>query len=287
MKQNRGVHVCDALRAVTAIIKSNAAVVKDIPENKLSDWLQVLLDLLKCSWPQSENSLKYEICVPNQILMYVTCCLDTFLSAAPLDNSDKQLNDIMAAILDIIYKTLPIDFGEEYYCQLITSALNICGSISQMSPNLCAQYTGEILGASKSFILFGIPDVPKTRPLKVNVSQQAISEPQISGPNTMKGGKMAKTRKVKRNGKGNQKPNIHTAEVTEVTDVNKALLLPQLFALDFGSTIPSFYKTSDSDFSESESSRANKHLQKQTKLRFAALALIGILGKVIFVINKL
>lgn len=283
MKHSRGIGLCDALRAITAIVKSNAAIIKDIPEHKLSSWMLLFLELLKAPTHLPNTSQKYEICVPNQILLYTMCCLDTFLQAFPvqLEISEKQINDIMHTVIHIIYVTKSSEFGDEYYCQLITSAINICASLSQMFPNLSEKYLGELLGASKAFMLFGLPNISQQQPTKVFVSQQAISEPQISGPNALKGGKMAKTRKVKRSGGKGNRPSIHTAEVTEVTDdVNKELIIPHVFAQDFGTSHSSFYKTSDSDFSESEASRKNQYVQKQTKLRFSALALIGVLGKV-------
>lgn len=277
LKQKQNIGVCDALQALQSLVKRNSENVLNCTE-QITMLQSILVNFLQnpMAVKKPENC---DSCLPNEIKLAAINTLEALL-AIQIELPIGQIEIMFPVILDILFKAKLEEFGEGGYMRLITSTLNICKYLTlNYDKSLGGVYIGELIGASKAFMLYGLPDVPKMVPSKVMVSQQAIAEPQII-VNQHKGGKIPKSRKPKTLAKTKKTESANSA--VEGTSKKGAENATSRFLYDFSEAIQPFNKgvTSESDFSESEQSRYKKDLQKQAKLRYAALTLIHAVAQV-------
>uniref|UniRef100_A0A182RSQ4 HEAT repeat-containing protein 6 n=1 Tax=Anopheles funestus TaxID=62324 RepID=A0A182RSQ4_ANOFN len=244
--------------------------------------------------PRTVSSALLDQCSSSELYLAAVLCLESILVCCePLavEILEPYLAIVGNALLDLIFKVRPESFTELAYYSLATSTVNCLRIIATLEdPNEWTNsQLGRLIGAAKSFIMYGIPDVGKLVPQRVPVSQQGIPEPQhipIS-----KGGKTAKTRKTRthpksrkgtprNNGGGNREQKKATDG-----DINRQPYSEASIVLEWSAKcqppIASCYQTSDSDFSENEtsSSRAQIERHRTAKLRQSALVLIGTLAQ--------
>lgn len=213
-----------------------------------------------------DKSLNYENCLPSEILLSTVSCLKTLLNS-PVKINERELNEIMTEVHNLIYKNGAGKFSEANHCVLMASALNICRQICVRDRDICLKFIGENMGAAKAFMMFGLSDVDHSvHPQRVNISQQTV-EPVTFQAN--KGGKVPKARKPGTMFKGKKKGN-KTNKSTAITDE------------------PKDFKFSDTEFngytttSDSDSTDPSRHKQSvETKLRLNALSLIGVIGRLV------
>ena len=276
VQQSRNVGLCDALRAIQSLIKPIDAI--DLIAPQLSSLQNLLLSLFKNpTYFSNSKSSKYECCLPNEIKLAAVQCLDVLLvKRIPIPENDVK--EIFLVCIDLVYdKNIIEEVMESSYCLLIASALNVCKQIYLFyAIDLCYKNVGSVLGMAKAFMLYGLPDIAKVFPNKVNVSQQAIAEPKMSNSAANKGGKIPKKKKMRISIQSKMKDVKHNGEGgDEGADVSGIF-----FDLSDSGDAFNRFTTSDSDFSESEASRSVNYLQKLAKLRFSALTLIGAVAKV-------
>lgn len=278
IRHHRTIGLCESLRAIQSLCKSNAATLPLVSAEKIKNLLILLIGLIENPNHLASKSSadKYESCMPNDIQLSSVLCLETVLQTAS-DPDITQCTDILRVVLQLLYTNAPGsgDASELGTCLLRTASLNVCRLVCQRQRSLCTANIGELLGAGRAFMMHGLPGASVSTVSKVNVSQQALAEPQMAEPAANKGGKVARQRKSKPNVKPKKpntpvKPKDPTKSFAETASPLDNLDFPIAFAI-----------TSDSDFSESENCRQRNDLQRQTKLRLAALSLIGVLGQVV------
>lgn len=278
IRHHRTIGLCESLRAIQSLCKANAAALPLVSAEKVKTLLILLIGLIENPNHLASKSSadKYENCMPYDIQLSSVLCLETVLQTAT-DPDATQCADILRVALQILYANVPGsgDSSETGTCVLRTAALNICRLVGQRQRFLCTAHIGELLGAGRAFMMHGLPGASVPIVNKVNVSQQALAEPQMAEPTANKGGKVARQRKSKPNVKPKKpntpvKPKDPTKSFAETASPLDNADFPIAFAL-----------TSDSDFSESETCWQRQDLQKQMKLRLAALSLIGVLGQVV------
>lgn len=278
IRYHRTIGLCESLRAIQSLCKANSANLPLISADKVKTLLILLIGLIENPNHLASKSSadKYEGCIPNDIQLSSVLCLETVIQTAS-DPDVTQYADILRVVLQLLYAIVPGsgDDCETGTCLLRTAALNICRLVCQRQRSLCTANIGELLGAGRAFMMYGLPGAMVSNVCKINVSQQALAEPQMAETTANKGGKVARQRKSKPNVKPKKpntpvKPKDPTKYFVEIASPLDNVDCPVGFAI-----------TSDSDFSESETCRQQQDLQKQTKLRLAALSLIGVLGQVV------
>lgn len=222
----------------------------------------ILMILLTNPTTLHDKSLRYENCLPSEILLSTVSCLKTLLNS-PIKINESELNEIMKQMHNLIFKNSAAKFSEANYCILMASALNVCRQICIRDRQICLKFIGENIGAAKAFMMFGLSDVDRSHPQKVNISQQTV-EPATFNAN--KGGKVPKARKPGTMFKGRKKG----------TKSNNTSIMeePKFSASDNEFNA---YTTSDSD-----SNDPSRHKQSvEIKLRLNALSLIGVIGRLV------
>ncbi len=131
-------------------------------------------------------------------------------------------------------------------------ALNSLKFICQGHHDFIKEHIEELIGISRSFIMFGLNEVTFQSPVKVVSSQQALMEPSHPPHIDKQTPRTKKTAKAKTYKKSDKTENSNQ--------------LSQFFA----------YRTSDSDFSDSEHSRERICRNKLVKLRMSALTLLYV-----------
>lgn len=232
---------------------------------------------------KGNKSLNYENDSSIEIKLEIMLCLEV-LTNIPDDNNsaacDEKWNETFSLILNQIYNANDLmELSPQNYCEFMTSGNNCIRQLCAKNNVLCEQYTGEILGIAKAFIHYGLPNVNAGHPQKIVKSQQILPEPNsIDNADTVKGGKVAKAKKLRiTNRKENAKNNRQSSRPNDnrKPDRNMQTTLKTNETYDF----MSLKITSHSDFSESESARERIDRNKATGLRLAAINLIGLIGQ--------
>lgn len=226
------------------------------------------------------KSLNYDNYSTIEIKLEIMLCLEVLTNIPSQKSDDEKWNETFTLILDEIYNGNDLnEFSQQNYCAFITAANNCLRQLCAKNNLLCEQYTGEILGIAKAFIHYGIPNVVTGKPQKILRSQQNLFEPNsIDNTDTVKGGKVAKTKKLritnrKENMKNSRQSKRHSDSEKHDKNIQSGAKTNETY--DFMSlTI-----TSHSDFSESESTRERIDRNKATGLRLAAINLIGLIGQ--------
>ena len=151
--------------------------------------------------PKTVSSTLVDQCSTSELYLAALLCLESILICSePLGAEvlEPYLPVVGNAVLDLIFKARTESFTELAYYSLATAAVNclrIVVTLDESGGEWTNAQLGRLIGVSKAFMMYGIPDVGKLLPQRVPVSQQGIPEPQhipIS-----KGGKTAKTRKTR------------------------------------------------------------------------------------------
>nr|XP_040222716.2 HEAT repeat-containing protein 6 [Anopheles coluzzii] len=245
--------------------------------------------------PKTVSSTLVDQCSTSELYLAALLCLESILICSePLGAEvlEPYLPVVGNAVLDLIFKVRTESFTELAYYSLATAAVNclrIVVTLDESGGEWTNAQLGRLIGVSKAFMMYGIPDVGKLLPQRVPVSQQGIPEPQhipIS-----KGGKTAKTRKTRthpKNKRGGGARNSGTGNREKQPsdgDINRQPYSEASIVLEWSSKcqppLAGCYQTSDSDYSETEatSSRAQIERHRSAKLRQAALVLIGTLAQ--------
>ena len=177
---------------------------------------------------------------------------------------------VAKSIINFVFNLKQDEFPDLDFILIITSCLNSLKLIAQIDSEFASENIGEILGICKSFILFSIPDFPHQPPVKIASSQQAIMEPVAIRPNKRAIGMATKAKRTR------NKVNKKKVEVVESHRTYGGFTETQTSFLQF----PSFpaYKTSDSDYSDTEHNRDIINRHKQSKLRLSALSLLSVIA---------
>ncbi|XP_050073590.1 HEAT repeat-containing protein 6 [Anopheles maculipalpis] len=248
--------------------------------------------------PKTVSSALLDQCSSSELYLAAILCLESILICCePLgvEVLEPYLITVGNAVLDLIFKARPETFTELAYYSLATSAVNCLRIIVSLEETheWTNNQLGRLIGAAKSFIMYGIPEVAKLVPQRVPVSQQGIPEPQhipIS-----KGGKTAKTRKTRTHPKSKRGGTLRNSgagaggskEKKSMADgdINRQPYSEASIVLEWSSKcqppMAGCYQTSDSDYSENEatSSRAQVERHRSAKLRQTALVLVGTLAQ--------
>lgn len=247
----------------TKLLSSNSFLLKFISKSLATN---VHKSLALDNTPQ--ELYKSSLACVEIILMHLTSQEETFEEV-----NEEDLRAVGKLIIKFVFALKQDDFPENDFIAIIMSCLNCLKFVAQIDTEFSTENIGELMGISKSFILYSIPDVSQQLPSKIASSQQAIMDPASIRPNKRGNGVAPKSRKSR---KSNKKKPESTAKQQDESLRTYGLHDTSSSFLQF----PSFtsYRTSDSDYSDNEHSRefANRH--KQSKLRLSALSLLSILA---------
>ena len=229
-----------------------------------------------------KNDENFEGISVQEIYYATITCTESILShfeSESFEVSDEQLQVAGKSILHLMLKLKRKDFKEIQFYKISTSAINSLRLIARESSEWTSANVGELLGVTKSFMMIELPDVPYIPPQKIITSQQTVFEPQAIATNKSNG-MVHKTRKLKTNknrrvdGKNKNKPSTEDLLRQPYSEHTVKFEDSTFFVSQ------SFYRTSDSDFSDNERNRGNVDRQKQSKLRQSALFLLSTVAQV-------
>lgn len=181
--------------------------------------------------------------------------------------SDEELLALGKSLVSFLFTLKPEDFPENDFIAIATTCLNCLKFIAQIDTDFSTEHLGELIGITKAFILYSIPDISSQPPIKIASAQQAMMEPAPVRPNKRGNSMVVKSKRSKKGGK---------KKVEAKTDENQRSFGFQ----DTSFQLPSFaaYRTSDSDYSDNEHNREFINRHKQAKLRLSALSLLLVIS---------
>lgn len=186
--------------------------------------------------------------------------------------SDDDLKAVGKSIMNFVFALRQEEFPEHDFIVIATLCLNSLKCIVQADPEFTVENIGDLLGISKSFMLFSIPDITQQPPARIASSQQAIMDPVSLKPNKRGNGINSKSRKSRKPVKKKSEP-----AGKQQDDSHRSYGMQEAsMSLQHFSTLA--YRTSDSDFSDTETSRESVSRHKQSKLRLSALSLISLVA---------
>ncbi|XP_055378340.1 HEAT repeat-containing protein 6 isoform X2 [Condylostylus longicornis] len=225
------------------------------------------------------NKSKHVNRFDEEILANVLACADSllvFIADENINITDIDIEIIThlgCKVISIMYSN-KIEIKDSSQCMsYLSSAINILQKIALEVPEWCEVNIGSLLGISKAFLQYGLIETSNIRLQKVLPSQQAVIEPQSIALG-FKGGKILKTRKprnIVKNKKQDTKAKEKKPKNLEEVYKNVTSENTEDFML--------FNKTSDSDFSESDTGRIQNERHRQTKIRLNTISLIGAIAK--------
>lgn len=272
IQMHRSVGCCEALFTIQVLVRANSD--SSLPELSSSQSIKLLARLsrlLNNATELQHKSTHYDSCSTKDIQLAAANCLDTCCSRLP-EIESFTLDNILSSTLELLVSLQPDEFDSHIFSHLSAALLNICKHVVLSNRALAVRHVGDLLGAARSFMMYGLPNFIWTRPVRLHVSQQAVAEP----PNEQRpnpGGKVAKTRKVRAD---RARSMNSTSEVTR----NDRGFGPERLEFVAVSNKSFGQMTSESDFSESELKSDRKDRHREAQLRFASLSLIGLLGQV-------
>lgn len=268
---HRSVGCCEALCTIQVLIRANSDRLSELTSSQSIKLLIRLVRMLNNAKELQHNSPQYDSCSTKDIQLAAANCLETccsrFATIEPF-----TLGNILTSTLELLFVMQPDEYDAHIFCHLSTALLTICKHVVLSNRGLATRHVGDLLGAARSFMMYGLPNVAWTRPVRVIVSQQAVAEPaDKQRPN--QGGKVAKTRKIR----ADRARSLRSS--SEVPNNDRGFG-PERLEFATVSTKSFGQMTSESEFSESESNRDRKDRHREAQLRFAALSLIGLVGQV-------
>lgn len=186
------------------------------------------------------------------------------LASGEAEAGDEDLGTVGQSIVKFVFNLNHDEFSELDFIAISTSCCNCLKFIAQIDSEFTSDHIGEIIGICKSFMLFALPDFTFQAPSAVASAQQAIMDPVSLRSNKRGNGSTPKSRKSRKparkksEGAGKQK----------LDDSHQDGSFQQFPA----------YRTSDSDYSDTEHNREFISRHKQSKLRLAALSLLSVVA---------
>lgn len=227
---------------------------------------------------------------PEEIHNSVLFCIESILSHLTTIGTHFEIaEDILEmsgkTIAQFLFNLQKEDLKEIHFYNIVTSSLNSLRIISQNNSGFVAEHVGELIGISKTFMMYGLPDFSYQQPQKILSSQQAVLEPQSLTPNKLTG-RPIRTRKLK-TGQKNKKPEKKKIKETPNEDNFKQPYSANSITFDELVAISSHaYRTSDSDFSDNEKNKTFVNRYKQSKMRQVSLSLVAAIAQVSYFSKK-
>ncbi|XP_055530262.1 HEAT repeat-containing protein 6 [Wyeomyia smithii] len=280
--------VCDVLGSLQLLVKHCAENLSLFSECLVSNNGVLISLLADPNYRRLDRGSSYDSSSAGEMYLATMLCLEAILTATEGSaDAEKYFPLIGDSILSVTFRIRSDILPEPSFCSLMISAFNCLRLVATQQEDWLVEHLGQLLGVSKAYMMQGIPGVNQLTPQKIMVSQQGVPEPQHIPIN--KGGKVPKTRKTRTHLKGKggrtaeaRKPPPKTGGSTWDDNSRQpyseqSLVLEVPISVNAGSS----YRTSDSDFSESESSRAQIDRHRLTKLRFSALSLISAIAQTV------
>lgn len=193
--------VCEVLSTLAILLKQCAENI-DMFTDTLVSHNGVLINLLiDPDYRRVDRNSVYDSCSPGEIYLAVLLCLETFLNASEESRTmEKYFTTIGDSILSLVFRLKNDILPETSFYTLMITAFNCLRLVSLQQEDWLENHIGQLMGISKSYMMYGIPNVNQLTPHKIMVSQQGVPEPQHIPIN--KGGKVPKTRKTRTPVKG-------------------------------------------------------------------------------------
>ncbi|XP_031353548.1 HEAT repeat-containing protein 6-like isoform X2 [Photinus pyralis] len=236
--------------------------------------LGVLKALLTCNEKNSLHLLSLIICSDSPVLS-VACgsyletaltavqCLEACTYCDELRTANIKSELELASTIFLKYLTQEPKVDSILYNKVLISALRGLQNVITLDPDFLKKELGLLLGVTKSFMLYSIKGVSFEKPQRVGASVLNVPGTPLVLPKEKKGGKIAKQRKPRNNKKDAKKQE----------DDDEDFYFPIASDAEDASVSRKF-KTSDSDFSDSEHGRMARVGTAQDKVRQAALQLL-------------
>ncbi|XP_058462636.1 HEAT repeat-containing protein 6 [Malaya genurostris] len=278
--------VCDVLKTLQILVSYCSEHIVAFGEYLLSS-NGVLTNLLADpNYRRVKTENEYDSCSPGEIYFATVLCLEALLEASKdTVEFEKYIPLIGDSVLSIAFRLKSDILPEPSFYSLMVSVLNCLRLVSIRHDEWLTEHLGQLLGVAKAYMMYGIPGVKQLPPQRIMVSQQGVPEPQHI---PIKGGKVPKARKTNIPSKskgGKADGRRSTAKAGTTWDgFNRQPYSEQSLVLELPvpvSNSTNAYRTSDSDFSESETSRAQMERHKLAKLRLSALNLISSISQTV------
>lgn len=227
------------------------------------------------------KSLNYENYSTVEIKLEAIFCLEC-ITSVECATSENVAIEIASVILDQLYNVSDVDgFSPKNSCDFRTSAINCLRQlVAGNDAALCETLTGEIIGAAKAFMLYGLPNIANAKPQKIVASQQSLCDPNPSdGDQSPKGGKVAKAKKLRISKKKENRSQSKRNTNYDDQGHRNTRSSHNLSAADETFNFIALTLTSHSDFSESETTRERIDRHTEAGLRLAAITLIGLIAQ--------
>lgn len=174
--------------------------------------------------------------------------------------ASHYLDEIGKILIKFIYEFRQNEIQDGDFMAIATSVINCLKYISQSQTDFSNEFIGELLGISRAFMFFGIPEIEYQPPVVVKSSQQAMMEPFHTPSSNRNPPSSLKSKKST----GKNKNQAKKSEAKQ----NAEELQYQSFTM---------YRTSDSDFSDNEHNREMVNRNQQAKLRLSSLSLLLVI----------
>lgn len=225
---------------------------------------ETILDLLKPNTGSLQKILSQDY-TPQEVFKSILTCIESMLVHLEQDNefeiAIEYLENLAKILIKFIFEFKQNEIQDSDFMTIVTLATNSLKFICQSQPELTTEHIGELIGISKSFMFYGLPEINFQPPTKIVSSQQAIMEP-IHVPRANRNLQSASKSKKSAKSKNQKK--------TEGNGRQKAEDSPyHAFTM---------YRTSDSDFSDNEHNREMVNRNKQAKLRLSAITLLLVIA---------
>ncbi|CAG9838730.1 unnamed protein product [Diabrotica balteata] len=254
--------ILDILQALDALLRTNVDYVVQLLDKVSFEVIKIIKDTEQGWSPE--------------IILISLQCLEA-CTAVPTEKSNIQHSHLeICAEIFLSYLCKQQIVQDPIHVKMLQVSLYGLQNIIIQHPEYLKNELGLILGVVKSFMVLGIKGIEYMLPQKLLPSILSIPEA-TNVPREKKGGKLTKQRKHR-----STKPKKEKKDSTEeiLFDGKTTGYSPATTALEYNSdsginlsNAGNKFKTSDSDFSDSESGRSAKLVQVQGKVRHAAFNL--------------
>ncbi|XP_069701845.1 HEAT repeat-containing protein 6 isoform X3 [Periplaneta americana] len=298
LKCCREIAVLDILQALESLLRGNANNI-DEQIHELVGRNGILIPLLNEEYEAHKKSDELLLASEWEIQLMTVKCLEslTFIhdskgETSSVERLKQPYLEICAKIfLKLLYTEKRPEQSDFIYCKMLIASLRGLQNLMQQSADLLVQFLGESLGAIKTYMLYGLSGFSVFRPQQVFPSKLLHCDIKQTPIRDGRGCKSVRIRNrnlqqqqnisgstVSRNDEDNEgHGNIQHSSFRMYTSENG--VMPSENAVG-SSLFPGWIKTSDSDFSDTESGLANKMSLIQGRVRQAALSLFLIIAKV-------
>ncbi|KAJ9596933.1 hypothetical protein L9F63_012058 [Diploptera punctata] len=299
LKHCADVAILDILYALEALLRGNGIYVEEQIHQLLGP-NGAFNSLLDQGLVKSTGGEKVTLASPWDIQLMIVRCVEslTFATDSKAENvpPDKlkidHIESCTKILLTHLYAEKHPDQDEIIYCKVLVSSLRGLQNSFQQCHELGIQLLGEVLGIIKTYMLYGLTGYAGLRPQKIFPANLYQCDIQPKFSKEVRGRKSVKVRKKrqkkneastsKTSDDNRQQDNFSQSSAQSYCSYTTSDSVNTFLSVDNTavSLYPTWLKTSDSDFSDTETGQATKVRNMQGRVRQAALYLLSDVIKV-------